>query len=558
MTSAKLFILGEERELLSIDTNYYRYTRYDGSPTSNIEGGLITLSFVSEESDEVFWYNMIKKVDKRTDRMEKGEVHFYSKGEEDIPIRKYKFNDAYLIELSEVFYSDGTENMRTILTISPAIQNYGTPHDLVKHWQKSWIPPAQPIYYLPAEEKKETQVKIIQLTISLDFGSANDGSGTNQQQGMLFGKTYEFKVIDYTQETPTDLSVINWMYKYHSLSQNKWIENKLSVTGDTLKFTLNEKDMCGRFVYLRAYIKDVENEGELKVWKHNRFRWFDRMIVHNQINSRVKDPWKIDQGYSSLCGMAALYYAMIKRDSKAYEKLAKELFRTGEHTIGSYIIKPHDKALGMYETKITDLNYIAMDMSAIDWIVLATTRSKESLNSQFVYNGFENGDVDMLKAVNWPEMLTRMCKEVAGFTHAEAIDLGLLQIANKKGISGKLNDALGDIDIMHLKIIDRKYKQGHTILMMIDSGMIEDKVSYNVKDLTENAHWVVYEGGLNFIDIGDSKFVGFRIYTWGYDPVNQIDESGLPAKSTKTLIYKNERISIESFKSNYYGYIEMF
>lgn len=44
--------------------------------------------------------------------------------------------------------------------------------------------------------------------------------------------------------------------------------------------------------------------------------------------------------------------------------------------------------------------------------------------------------MDMLKAVNWPDMLTRMCKEVAGFKNAESFDLGLLQIANKKGLSG--------------------------------------------------------------------------------------------------------------------------
>ena len=104
-------------------------------------------------------------------------------------------------------------------------------------------------------------------------------------------------------------------------------------------------------------------------------------------------------------------------------------------------------------------------------------------------------------------MLTRMCKEVAGFSSAEAIDLGLVQIANKKGLSGKLNDSIGESDILNLKIIDRKYKEGHTILMMIDSSMIDDEPGYNLKDLTTDSHWVVYEGGLNFIDVAESKFV---------------------------------------------------
>jgi hypothetical protein len=159
LTSAKLFLLGIERDLLWVDTNYYRHVARDGSPSSNLEGGLLRLSFVSQESDEVFWHNMVKKVDKETERMEKGEIHFYSKGNGDSAIRKYKFNDAYLIEFTEIFHSWGTENMQIILTISPAIQNYGYSQDFVKHWQVSSLP-TQPTYYQP---KEETEDRIIYI-----------------------------------------------------------------------------------------------------------------------------------------------------------------------------------------------------------------------------------------------------------------------------------------------------------------------------------------------------------------------------------------------------------
>lgn len=399
-------------------------------------------------------------------------------------------------------------------------------------------------------------IKQIELITPLEDGSSNDLIG-GLQKGMIYGNKYHFKVKSYITQPPANLNNISWMLRYNSLSKKKWIDIPLTAKGDHISILMNDKDMCGRFVYVRAYLRYPEREAELKTWKHNRFRWFDRTKVHGQIKSRVKDPWKIDQAYSSLCGMAALYYAMIKRDSKSYEKLAKELFRTGEYTIGNYILKPHEKALSMYEVKPTDSNFKSMRMQEIDWIILATTRSKESLNSQFVYNGFENGNVDMIKAVNWPDMLTRMCKEVAGFANAESHDLGLLQIVNKKGLSGKLNDAINEMDILNLKIIDRKHKEGKTILMMIDSNMIKDIPEYSNMSVSENSHWVVYEGGLNFIDVGDSKFVGFRIYTWGYDPISQKDEGNNPAHSSNVLIYGNQKISIKSFKSNYYGYIEM-
>jgi hypothetical protein len=424
-------------------------------------------------------------------------------------------------------------------------------------------------------EPKDTPVKIvneavkeIELLTSLDQGSANDKSGTTQP-GMIFGKAYQFKVKSYVKDIPKNAANIKWMLKYHSLSQNKWIEIPLSVKGDSIKITMNDEDMCGRFIYVRAYIKDPEKEGEYKQWKHNRFRWFDRLKIHQQINDRAKDPWKISQEYSSLCGMAALYYAMIKRDPKAYENLAKELFRTGEYKIGTYVVKPHEKALSMYETKPTDSNYKSMGMHEIDWIVLATTRSRESLNSQFVYNGFENSDMDMLKAVNWPDMLTRMCKEVAGYTNGESFGLNLYSIMNKKGIEAKARDYISNSDLLELKTIDKKYNTGHTILMMIDSDMIEDVSSYNPKNLTTNSHWVVYEGGLTFYDIhgnittkvDQAEKIFFSIYTWGLDFKNDyLPESGNKKEVNPKykFLYKPYYIDIKSFKSNYYGFIEVF
>lgn len=157
-------------------------------------------------------------------------------------------------------------------------------------------------------------------------------------------------------------------------------------------------------------------------------------------------------------------------------------------------------------------------------------------------------------------MLTRMCKEVAGFSNAEAIDLELTQIANKKGLPGKMNDAIGDVDILNLKIIDRKYKQGHTILMMIDAGMIEDLPGYNIVDLGTDSHWVVYEGGLNFLEVGDSKFIHFNIYTWGLNYKNNYKPKSGNKKEVPVeykFLYEPYSINAESFKSNYYGYIEI-
>jgi hypothetical protein len=435
------------------------------------------------------------------------------------------------------------------------------------------------IYKAPEKKKEQPKkaakesVKEIERLTPLDQGSKNDLSG-KFQDGMIFGKAYHFKVKSYAKETPKDKSVIKWMLKYHSPSENKWIEIPLASKGDSVKITMNEEDMCGRNAYIRAYINDSETEGELTVWKHNRFRWFDRKKVFEQIEERVKEPWRIKQGSSSLCGMAALYYAMLKRDANAYKKLAKELFRTGEYTISSYILKPHEKALSMYETKPNDSNYVAMQMFEIDWIVMATTRSKESLNNHFVYNGFESGKTDMLKAVNWPDMLTRMCKEVAGFGNAVSHNLGFNAINNKKRLlSARIYDYFSNSDLEELQEIDKNYKWGRTILMMIDADMIEDKSGYgSLADIGNDSHWVVYEGGLQFFDVkGNNTTVlkevvslSFRIFTWGRSPITAnfksfVTKSDITDSKVLNLITPTPKtgIKVESFKSNYYGYIEV-
>ena len=519
MTAAKLFILGEERELLWIDTNYHRYTAANGSPVSDIEGGIITVCFVTQESDVIFLRNMTKKVENDIERMEKGEIHFYNKGDEAIIERKYKFNDAYLIQFSETFYADGTENMQTILTISPAIQNYGTPKDLVKHWQKSWISPKEPVYTIPKKEKKETRVKTIQLLSALDLGSANDGSGT-EQEGMLYGRTYEFKVIEYTREIPADLSVINWMYRYHSLSQNKWIEKKLHVKGEILKFTLNERDMCGRFIYIRAYIKDPESEGEYKQWKHNRFRWFDRKQIKEEVKDRKYMPWLVNQDKTPTCGPSAIIYILAKNRYEKYFAFVLELHRTGYVISNEYKIdiSEDDGLKKIAETNPKTKDNFPLTMAYADWIPNVCITEKENL----LFN-FEGNSKEDFSGITTPSRLVMLLQKLVGFE--KTVDNTNL-IFNKTGwIWGATIDNVSDLI--------RAKEEGFEVFLFISVNMLYNKTS-NVTFSTAE-HWIVLET----IEYGDPGYVKMTVYTWGKEP--------------KKRIYN---LGYDVFRTNYYGYIK--
>ncbi|OXG09118.1 hypothetical protein B0A64_03750 [Flavobacterium araucananum] len=513
-------MFGEQWDLLWINTNYFRHIAWDGSPTSEIMGGLLNFGFVTQERDEVFLHNTTKAIQHETDRMEKGEIHFYSNGDKDLPIRKYKFSDAYIIHICVTFETYGPHNMQTAITLSPAIQNYGNGDDFIKYWQVSRVE-AQPVYYKPEPEKKETRVKTIELKTTLDLGSANDTSGESQQ-GMLYGKTYEFKVVAFTQETPTDKTVIKWSYKYHSLSENKWIERDLSVTGDTLKFTLNEKDMCGRFVYIRAYIKDPENEGGLKVWKHNRFRWFDRMVFQDGLVVRKNNPSKINQHATSLCGTAALLYFYAQDFKNDFYNNYMKFFRTGEIIINRFRLTPNS-ALYDFNPNLSNLKYPHYDkfsngkpciphqlMHQTDWIILAGTRS----SSNKKYLGEKGEDWD---AINWPSYMS----DVAVNLYGASLVADETFITTGKNFSNKLLE------------IQKLYIQGWHIILLIDSDMLDDSISY--LGCATQYHWIAFEGDLQIDPI--KGVYSFSYYCW------QNLNIGTHIRNTV-------------FNTNFYGYIK--
>ncbi len=163
MVQAKLFVLKQEIELLWTDVSYVRQLRPNGKPASEVLGGLITVRFATTpETDQVLRW-MTKKSEDETfreaDKMEEGKICFYKDGFGAPPTKTYLFNDAFPVHYKEVFLSSGDEPMQTIMTISPAIQDYGT--KFVKRWNLSHIAPTDETF-VPSEvfveEKKITDI----------------------------------------------------------------------------------------------------------------------------------------------------------------------------------------------------------------------------------------------------------------------------------------------------------------------------------------------------------------------------------------------------------------
>ena len=119
-----------------------------------------------------------------------------------------------------------------------------------------------------------------------------------------------------------------------------------------------------------------------------------------------------------------------------------------------------------------------------------------------------------------------------------------------KSKSGVSNEISG-VALNNLEYMERTHKDGATVLMMIDSQMFDDIVSYSYNDLLTKSHWIVYEGGLTFYDAANkpvedidkaTKLV-FKFATWG-----------APSDSHENLVNK-KNISVSCFKSTFYGFI---
>lgn len=154
MVQAKLFMLNQEIELLSVDTRYVRSFKTNGSPSAKVIGGKLSVCFETREDSDVFlrWMTRGNGDDmyQAQDLMEEGKVCFYDGGYDQPPTRTFLFSDAYLISYRESSnIMDGTP-LQTTMTISPAIQDYGVLN--VEDWNLSYVEPTEELPFQPKEE----------------------------------------------------------------------------------------------------------------------------------------------------------------------------------------------------------------------------------------------------------------------------------------------------------------------------------------------------------------------------------------------------------------------
>jgi len=342
------------------------------------------------------------------------------------------------------------------------------------------------------------------------------------REGMIWGKTYRFEVVKFRRDIlPRDYHQIKWWVRYDG--ENGVVEGPLGrdvngtwqpATGKTLDLQVaNAPDICGRGITIYAFIQSRESGGHLNVWVHYRFRFFSRHTVKTQVDARAaaNGAYLINQGSTSLCGMANIFYILAKTDPAGYRQMALKLHQTGTATHNSYTIEPGDPT--MYDTKPSAESFPAR-IPEIDWIVMASTRSKES---SLGYTGEAGQD---FSAINYPSILAKLKREL----------LGLGDVVDRTSFT--MNPNLGNKSDWLIQM-QKDFQAGYHISILIDSDMLSDSPTYLI-NLTR-WHWIVYEGGLFFDEAAGTY--DFSWWCWGQ-----------PVQHTK--------FRARVFNTNFYGYIK--
>ncbi|WP_197474554.1 hypothetical protein, partial [Tenacibaculum ovolyticum] len=97
----------------------------------------------------------------------------------------------------------------------------------------------------------------------------------------------------------------------------------------------------------------------------------------------------------------------------------------------------------------------------VDWITMATTRSKES---DFGYTGKKGQDAS---AINWPWLMTNLGKKLLGY---KTVEMDYYKV-NKSYV----RDFFGSDEKVRIleEDINKDYQNGYEICMMIDGSMMD-------------------------------------------------------------------------------------
>ena len=256
------------------------------------------------------------------------------------------------------------------------------------------------------------------------------------------------------------------------------------------------------------------------------FRNFTVQEVEAGIQERIANPWKIDQGSTSLCGMAVVAYFYAKKKPSDYAQFVRNLHKYGKATSAAGYVLQTDSDRHLQEYSTSSKAYPNASSSGkvhpVDFMLLASLRDNENGILDYDPDGDNGGSLgEGSSGFSLPFEVAKLMKKLAGLT----------------GIENNTNLVFSRTNFLaatkYLKDLESKLISGESIALLINMGLIYGEKSYPSKP----EHWI----GLNAINIDEKKqTVTMNIFTWGQYGHNK---------------YKQIAISFDVFIDNVYGYV---
>jgi hypothetical protein len=221
------------------------------------------------------------------------------------------------------------------------------------------------------------------------------------------------------------------------------------------------------YTYINEFAKKAGN---------GKFPNIDRAEVVKGLKERMRSPETVNQDQASLCGPAALAYAILSHLPEMYAAYIMSLYDDGAAKLGKLMIRP---SAGCRNATI------GTDIPAVDWIGLASLRDSENANWEY------NSPSDKFAGITMPGGMEDWFKAL-GFTDVREET----NIVRTKGLDNFREAA-------------RLYAAGYTVCLFIWKDVLDGN---RAGFFSTPNHWVVLS---KYPSLTADRKVGFRVFTWG-------------------------------------------
>ncbi|MBO4396952.1 MAG: hypothetical protein J5805_00295 [Bacteroidaceae bacterium] len=351
---------------------------------------------------------------------------------------------------------------------------------------------------------------------ALDSGIYTKDDTYNNLEGLIYGKSYTFYILNKEENTSVSDKSIEWSLYLSEDSNVKLIKKG---TGNEIQFSVDDPEFLGKFliVELNYNYKGFSFPLNMKAlfWIHYRFRHINFVCLAKDIVKRCLFPEGVSQRRTSLCGPAAVAYLFAKYQWDQYGRFIIDIHHKGVATIKStgYIVDLNKKR---------SLDYLVEDYKP------TTTFSQEYIlnNSSeipvvdflflVVLKAYTNAVVDVKPEDSW------LNNNVAGVTITSTEVEYMKNILGCKTITDDdyHEDCSYDFCDQIQKWINRTTEKVASVaVFLVNHNAFTDTVSFSKRDsgyLTNwPTHWIVPESIEVDLSNKENGEINMYAFTWG-------------------------------------------